>query len=214
MCLSSFKYCPRLNKYVFRTTAKHKKSTHIQTHHPHSYAHIHTHSYLHIINVCESKLIISTKQIPILQILHSSTTTTSNTEEAEPEIIMPPSPPPTSTTTVTGSHHARRGQRNDKHNRYSKNQSTPTNLATPRRPIRTPTSSPLTMSSGLNNFISPRTRLVTSELKTKQKPNRMTFVGLKKSAHNEWRLKTKQKTLSYINAHTQPLLQVRSLMEL
>lgn len=83
---------------------------------------------------------------------------------------MPPSPPPPTSNTATnavGSHHVsrNRGLRNDKHNRYSKNQSTTSTLATPRRPIRTPTSSPLTMSSGLNNFISPRTRLVTSDLR-------------------------------------------------
>lgn len=85
---------------------------------------------------------------------YSSTST--NTEGAQPEITMPPSPPPTSST--AGSH-VRRGQRNDKHNRYKKAQTT-ANLATPRRPLHTPTSSPLTISSGLSNFMSPRIRLV------------------------------------------------------
>lgn len=85
---------------------------------------------------------------------YSSTST--NTEGAQPEITMPPSPPPTSST--AGSH-VRRGQRNDKHNRYKKAQTT-ANLATPRRPLHTPTSSPLTINSGLSNFMSPRIRLV------------------------------------------------------
>lgn len=79
---------------------------------------------------------------------------------------MPPSPPPTSSSTATAAgSHMRRGPRNEKSNRYSKNQST-ANLATPRRPLRTPTSSPLAMSSGLNNFIPSRTRLVSQSFKS------------------------------------------------
>lgn len=116
---------------------------------------------------------------------------------------MPPSPPPTSTTAaaaaVNGAQHVRRGQRNEKHNRYSKNHSTASNnLASPRRPIRTPTSSPLTMSSGLNNFLSPRTRLVTSDLK------------IKTQTQNDicWKEQTTNGDLKTHTIHTAFLLQV------
>lgn len=156
--------------------------------------------YMYCIRI---EIIISTtkKNKPILQ---NYSSTSSKTEDAQPDITMPPSPPPTSTA-ATGSH-VRRGQRNDKHNRYSKNQSSTTsNVATPRRPIRTPTSSPLTMSSGLNNFISPRTRLVKwfKQNKTKTKPKkRKTFVEKQTTNGN---LKT------HIHSHTQPIASQISL---
>lgn len=106
----------------------------------------------------------------------SNSSTSTKTEEAQPEITMPPSPPRTSSSSssstaaaaTTGSHAQRRGLRTDKHsNRYTKSNQSTANLATPRRPLRTPTSSPLTMSSGLNNFMSPRTRLVSENLRQK-----------------------------------------------
>lgn len=92
----------------------------------------------------------------VFRSLSFSTKSTENASSDEPEIILPPSPRPATSTAS----HSRRNYRNDKPNRYGKNQTIGTsNLATPRRPLRTPTSSPLTLGSGLD-FISTRSRFV------------------------------------------------------
>lgn len=116
------------------------------------------------------------KKIKLISQIISNSSTSKNTKEAEPNVTLPPSPPPptsSSSSTAAGSH-SRRGMRPEKHTQYLHKNQTRANIATQRRPLRTPTSSPLTMSSGLNNFMSPRTRLVftADSLRTKQKTNK------------------------------------------
>lgn len=84
----------------------------------------------------------------------------SSKSDENPTIDEPAILPPTTSPVTTTASHSRRAYRNDKSNRFCKNQTIGTsNLATPRRPLRTPTSSPLTMGTGLD-FISSRSRFV------------------------------------------------------
>lgn len=84
----------------------------------------------------------------------TSTATASSTDEAQPLITMPASPKSSSSPAASITSHVptRRGLRNQ--------------ILTPRRPLRTPTSSPLTMSGGFD-IITPRSRFVKNKLKRK-----------------------------------------------
>lgn len=94
-------------------------------------------------------------------LLLSSSKSDESPSTDEPVIL-----PPTTLAATSTASHSRRAYRNDKSNRFCKNQTIGTsNLATPRRPLRTPTSSPLTMGTGLD-FISSRSRFV-SEINKK-----------------------------------------------
>lgn len=105
-----------------------------------------------------------------------SSSKSDETPSTNEPVILPPTTLPAPFTTS----HSRRAYRNDKSNRFSKNQSIGTsNLATPRRPLRTPTSSPLTMGTGLN-FISSRSRFV-SEFNKKKIANSKLFIEQKEN---------------------------------
>lgn len=94
----------------------------------------------------------------------------SSKSDESPSTNEPATLPATSTAS-----HSRRAYRNDKSNRLCKNQTIGTsNLATARRPLRTPTSSPLTMGTGLD-FISSRSRFV-SEFNKKKIANSKLFI--------------------------------------